>query len=80
LPTFRKAKDDLSINIASSYLQALLDKELCKVAQESGGSQPRAVRPPGTSMEEAGQGCSPAEVAEARSNVEQYKLSSRAER
>jgi hypothetical protein len=34
LPTFRKAKDDLSINIASSYLQALLDKELCKVAQD----------------------------------------------
>lgn len=34
LADLQKAKDDISINIASSYLQTLLDKELCKVAEE----------------------------------------------
>lgn len=72
LADLQKAKDDLSINIASSYLQALLDKELCKVAQDqislSQEQYERLVK-----MEKLGK-AAPAEVAEARSNVEQYKL------
>jgi outer membrane protein len=72
LADLQKAKDDLSINIASNYLQALLDKELCKIDQEqiklSKQQLDRLVK-----MEELGK-ASPAEVAEARSNVEQYKL------
>ena len=72
LADLQKAKDDLSINIASSYLQALLDKELCKVAQEQITlSQQQLDRL--TRMLQVGKS-SPAEVAEARSNLEQYKL------
>lgn len=72
LADLQKAKDDISINIASSYLQTLLDKELCKVAQEqislSQQQLDRLIR-----MEQLGK-ASPAEVAEARSTVEQNKL------
>jgi outer membrane protein len=73
LADLQKAKDDISINVASSYLQALLDKELCKVAQEqiqlSQQQLDRLVK-----MEQLGK-ASPAEVAEARATVEQNKLS-----
>ena len=69
----QKAKDDLAINIASSYLQALLNKELCKVAEEqitlSQQQLDRLKR-----MEELGK-AAPAEVAEARATLEQNKLS-----
>lgn len=72
LADLKKAKEDLSINIASSYLQTLLDKELCKVAQEqvslSQQQLNRLVR-----MEQVGK-ASPAEVAEARATVESNKL------
>lgn len=69
----QKAKDDLSINIASSYLQALLDKELWKVSQEQIAlSLQQLNRLVG--MEAIGK-ASKAEVAEARSNVEQNKMS-----
>jgi outer membrane protein len=72
LSDLQKAKDDLSINIASSYLQALLNKELCKVAEEqitlSQQQLDRLKR-----MEEVGK-AAPAEVAEARATLEQNKL------
>lgn len=72
LADLQKAKDDISINIASNYLQTLLDKELCKVAEEqitlSQQQLDRLIR-----MERLGK-TSPAEVAEARSTVEQNKL------
>jgi outer membrane protein len=74
LADLEKAKEDLSINIASNYLQTLLDKELCKVAlSQVALSQQQLDRL--TSMEEAGK-ASPAEVAEARATLEQNKLSS----
>jgi outer membrane protein len=73
LADLQKAKDDISINVASNYLQALLNKELCKVAQEqiqlSQQQLDRLVK-----MEQLGK-ASPAEVAEARATVEQNKLS-----
>lgn len=72
LADLQKAKNDMSMNIASSYLQALLNKELCTVAQEqvtlSQQQLDRLAR-----MEEVGK-ASPAEVAEARANLEQNKL------
>ncbi len=70
----QKAKEDLSINIASYYLQTLLDKELWNVAEEQVNlSQQQLNRL--SRMEELGK-ASPAEVAEARANLEQNKLSS----
>ena len=72
LADLQKAKDDLSINIAAGYLQALLDKELCKVAQEqialSQQQLDRLVR-----MEQLGK-VAEADVAEARAALEQNKL------
>lgn len=74
LADLQKAKDDLSVNIAASYLQALLDKELCKVAEEqialSQQQLDRLVR-----MEQIGK-VAEAEVAEARATLEQNKLAS----
>lgn len=73
LADLQKAKEDLSINVASSYLQALLNKELLKVAEEqitlSKEQLDRLVK-----MEEVGK-ASPAQVAEARATVESNKLS-----
>jgi outer membrane protein len=73
LADLQKAKDDLSINVASGYLQTLLNKELCKVAEEqvllSQQQLDRLIR-----MEQVGKS-SQAEVAEARATVEQNKLS-----
>jgi outer membrane protein len=74
LADLQKAKENLSVNVASGYLQALLDKELLSVAEEqvqlSSQQYERLSR-----MLEAGK-ASPAEVAEAKSNVEQNKLNS----
>lgn len=73
LADLQKAKEDLSINVTSSYLQALLNKELLKVAEEqitlSRQQLDRLVK-----MEQVGK-ASPAEVSEARATVESNKLS-----
>ncbi len=74
LSDLQKAKEDLSINIASGYLQALLNKELWNVAEEQVVlSQQQLDRL--SRMEELGK-ASPAEVAEARANLEQNRLTS----
>lgn len=68
-----KAKEDISINIASQYLQVLFNLELRKVAQGqvalSKEQYQRIAR-----LEELGK-ASPAEVADAKSRVSQDELS-----
>ncbi len=68
-----KAKEDLSVNIASSFVQVLYDKELKKVADDqvtlSKEQFERSQR-----LSEVGK-ASPAEVAEARSRVAQDEMS-----
>ncbi|WP_071147295.1 TolC family protein [Bacteroides ihuae] len=69
----KKAKEDLSVNVASSYLQVLFNKELLKVAQEqvtlSKEQYARIAK-----LAELGKS-SVAEVAEAKARIAQDELS-----
>lgn len=68
-----KAKEDISINVASSYLQVLLNLELSKVAQSQIAlSKEQFDRI--TRLNEVGK-ASPAEVAEAKARVAQDEMS-----
>lgn len=68
-----KAKDDISVNVASAYVKVLFNKELAIVAQEqvnlSKEQLNRMVR-----LEEVGK-ASPAEVAESKARVAQDEMS-----
>lgn len=67
-----KAKEDIAINVASSYLQALLNLELSKVAKDQITlSKEQLARI--TRLHEVGK-ASPAEVAEAQARVAQDEM------
>lgn len=67
-----KAKEDISINVASSYLQVLLNLELSKVAKDQITlSKEQLARI--TRLQEVGK-ASPAEVAEAQARVAQDEM------
>lgn len=68
-----KAKEDVSLNVTSAFLQVLFKSELCKVAQEQiklSTEQLNRI----TRMEEVGK-ASPAQVYEAKARLAQDKLS-----
>lgn len=68
-----KAKEDISVNVTSSFLQVLFNEELCKVAKEQISlSKEQLGRI--TKMEEVGK-ASTAQVYEAKANLAQDELS-----